>query len=92
MLVCLLFFKKNGIPIANSLDPETRPRTTFVNNTTSLVTWKYGDESARILYQFVNNSGLFLLKQNPYLILMRFKLVPGLKEVLMVVYLFHGKT
>ena len=58
-------FQENGIPIANSLDPETRPRTTFVNNTTSLVTWKYGDESARILYQFVNNSGLVFAEAKP---------------------------
>ena len=58
-------FQENGIPIANSLDPETRPRTTFVNNTTSLVTWKYGDESARILYQFVNNSGLVFDEAKP---------------------------
>ena len=51
-------FQENGIPIANSPGPDTRPRATFVNNTTSFVTWKFGDENARILYQFVDNNGL----------------------------------
>ena len=51
-------FQENGIPIASSPGPDTRPRATFVNNTTSFVTWKFGDENARILYQFVDNNGL----------------------------------
>ena len=51
-------FEDNGIPIANSDGLETRPRTTFVQNTTSLVTWKAGDDNARILYQFVDQAGL----------------------------------
>ena len=51
-------FDNNGIPIANTSGLETRPRTTFVNNTTSFITWKSGDESARILYQFVDHTGL----------------------------------
>ena len=51
-------FADNGIPIANSDGLETRPRTTFVQNTTSLVTWKAGDDNARILYQFVDQAGL----------------------------------
>ncbi len=53
-----LIFEENGIPIANTLGLETRPRATFVNNTTSFVTWKSGDEDARILYQFVDADGL----------------------------------
>ena len=51
-------FEENGIPIANTEGLETRPRTTFVSNTTSFVTWKSGDEDARILYQFIDNQGL----------------------------------
>ena len=51
-------FEENGIPIANTSGLETRPRATFVNNTTSFVTWKSGDENARILYQFVDADGL----------------------------------
>ena len=51
-------FQENGIPIASTSGLETRPRTTFVNNTTSIVTWKFGDENARILYQFVDQNGL----------------------------------
>ena len=51
-------FQDNGIPIANTSGLETRPRATFVNNTTSFVTWKSGDENARILYQFVDHTGL----------------------------------
>ena len=51
-------FEENGIPIANTEGLETRPRTTFVSNTTSFVTWKSGDEDARILYQFIDDQGL----------------------------------
>ena len=51
-------FDNNGIPIANTSGLETRPRTTFVNNTTSFITWKSGDESAKILYQFVDHTGI----------------------------------
>ena len=51
-------FDGNGIPIANTPGLETRPRTTFVNNTTSFVTWKSGDDNARILYQFIDQDGL----------------------------------
>jgi len=51
-------FEENGIPIANTPGLETRPRVTFVTNTTSFVTWKSGDENARILYQFVDHTGL----------------------------------
>ena len=51
-------FDGNGIPIANTPGLETRPRTTFVNNTTSFVTWKSGDDNARILYQFIDQDSL----------------------------------
>ena len=50
-------FTENGIPIASTAGLETRPRTTFVNNKTSIVTWKFGDENARILFQFVDENG-----------------------------------
>ena len=53
-----MLFAENGIPVANTDGLETRPRTTFVNNKTSLVTWKEGDENARILYQHVDENGL----------------------------------
>ena len=51
-------FEENGSPIANTSELETRPRTTYVNENISLVTWKSGDDDARILYQFVDENGL----------------------------------
>jgi hypothetical protein len=58
-------FTENGIPIASTAGLETRPRTTFVNNTTSIVTWKFGDENARILFQFVDQNGLVFSSAKP---------------------------
>ena len=58
-------FTQNGIPIASTAGLETRPRTTFVNNTTSIVTWKFGDENARILFQFVDQNGLVFSSAKP---------------------------
>ena len=51
-------FEENGSPIANTSELETHPRTTYVNENISLVTWKSGDDDARILYQFVDENGL----------------------------------
>ena len=53
-------FEVNGIPIANSSELETKPRTTYINNNKSIVVWKSGDENARILYQIINQNGLVL--------------------------------
>ena len=50
-------FEENGTPIANTSELETRPRTTYVNGNTSLVTWKTGDDDARIMYQLIDENG-----------------------------------
>ena len=51
-------FQDNGFPIAYTEDQELKPRATFVDNTTSFVAWKKGDENSRILYQFIDEDGL----------------------------------
>ena len=50
-------FQENGIPIAATEEQELKPRATFVENTTSFIAWKEGDENSRVLYQFVNENG-----------------------------------
>jgi len=51
-------FQENGFPIASTEEQELKPRTTFVNNTTSFIAWKKGDEDSRILYQFIDETGI----------------------------------
>ena len=50
-------FQENGIPIAATEEQELKPRATFVENTTSFIAWKEGDENSRVLYQFVDENG-----------------------------------
>ena len=50
-------FQDNGIPIAATEEQELKPRATFVENTTSFIAWKEGDENSRVLYQFVDENG-----------------------------------
>lgn len=51
-------FIENGLLIANTTDAELKPRATFVNEQTSFVTWKQGDEDSKLFYQFVNETGV----------------------------------
>ena len=50
-------FQVNGIPIAATEEQELKPRATFVENTTSFIAWKEGDENSRVLYQFIDENG-----------------------------------
>ena len=51
-------FEENGFQIAATDDQELKPRATYVHNSISLVAWKQGDENSKVLYQFVDVSGL----------------------------------
>jgi len=51
-------FEENGFQIAGTDDQELKPRATYVNNSISLVAWKQGDENSKVIYQFVDASGL----------------------------------
>ncbi len=50
-------FQENGLPIAATEDQELKPRATFVENTTSFIAWKKGDEDSRVFYQFIDENG-----------------------------------
>ena len=58
-------FQENGFPVASSDEQELKPRTTFVNNTTSFLAWKKGDEDSKIFYQFINQEGLVFSEPKP---------------------------
>ena len=49
---------ENGLQIAGSEDQELKPRVTYVNNETSFIVWKQGDENSKLFYQFIDASGL----------------------------------
>ncbi len=51
-------FEDNGLAIASTDEQELKPRATFVNNNTSFLAWKNGDENSRILYQFIDENGI----------------------------------
>ncbi|MBT3589613.1 MAG: T9SS type A sorting domain-containing protein [Candidatus Marinimicrobia bacterium] len=51
----------DGFPVASSDMLETRPRTTYMSNNQSFVTWKSGDESSEILYQIIDPNGFVLM-------------------------------
>ncbi len=51
-------FQENGMAIAASDEQELKPRATFVQGNTSFIAWKEGDESSKVLYQFVDQDGL----------------------------------
>jgi len=51
-------FEENGFQIAATDEQELKPRATYVTNETSFVAWKQGDENSKVLYQFVDASGL----------------------------------
>ena len=51
-------FQDNGLPVASTEQQELKPRATFVNETTSFIAWKVGDDNSKILYQFVDEDGL----------------------------------
>ena len=52
--------ESEGFPVASSDLLETRPRTTYMTNNQSFVTWKSGDESSEILYQIIDMDGFVL--------------------------------
>ena len=58
-------FQENGFPVASSDEQELKPRTTFVNNNTSFLAWKKGDEDSKIFYQFINQDGLVFSEPKP---------------------------
>ena len=58
-------FQENGLPIANTINQETKPRATFVNNQTSFITWKQGSTDSKIFYQFVDDDGLVFDAERP---------------------------
>ncbi|MFL2982855.1 MAG: T9SS type A sorting domain-containing protein [Candidatus Neomarinimicrobiota bacterium] len=51
-------FQENGISIAATDEQELKPRATFVLGSTSFIAWKEGDESSKVLYQFIDENGL----------------------------------
>ena len=51
-------FPGNGLQIAGTVEQELKPRTTFVNQDISFLTWKQGDDNSKILYQLINTDGL----------------------------------
>ena len=51
-------FQENGMSIAVTDEQELKPRATFVQGSTSFIAWKEGDESSKILYQFIDGNGL----------------------------------
>ncbi len=51
-------FQDNGIPIASTDEQELKPRATFVQGTTSFITWKEGDENSKVYYQHIDHEGL----------------------------------
>lgn len=51
-------FEENGFQIAGTEEQELKPRATFVNNDTSFLCWKVGDEDSKVLYQFINSDGV----------------------------------
>ena len=53
-----VIFQENGFLIAGTTEQELKPRATFINNNTSFLAWKKGDEDSKVLYQFVNQDGL----------------------------------
>ena len=58
-------FTDNGIQVTSSQDQDLNPRATFVNNDISFVSWKQGDESSKIYYQFVDTEGLVFSEPKP---------------------------
>ena len=58
-------FTENGIQVTNSQDQDLNPRATFINNNISFISWKQGDESSKIYYQFVDTEGLVFSEPKP---------------------------
>ena len=58
-------FSQNGFQIAGDEEQELKPRATFINNTTSFIAWKQGDENSKIFYQFVDQDGLVFANARP---------------------------
>ncbi len=51
-------FESDGLAIAVTTSLETKPRTTYVHGDSSIVVWQTGETTPKIMYQFVNGSGL----------------------------------
>ncbi len=55
-----LHFDSDGLPIANTTDLESRPKTTFMSGVKSCVVWQQGSGITEVVYQVVDTSGLML--------------------------------
>lgn len=58
-------FQDNGFPIAATNEQELKPRATYINNNTSFLAWKRGDENSKVLYQFINQDGMVFSDPKP---------------------------
>ena len=58
-------FQDNGFPIAATNEQELKPRATYINNNTTFLAWKRGDEDSKVLYQFINQDGIVFSDPKP---------------------------
>ncbi|MBT3216998.1 MAG: T9SS type A sorting domain-containing protein [Candidatus Marinimicrobia bacterium] len=60
-----LQFDVGGLPIANTMELETRPKVTFMSGVKSCVVWQQGSGITEVVYQVVDTSGLVLSNEKP---------------------------